>query len=197
MDLTTYLKHMNISNNEGCIHDCPEKVNCIKNTILKDCKQFTVMEIGFHHGHSSEVFLSHPNICNSVISYDIGEWYENRGEIGKKFLDLVYPNKHKIILGDSTITIPRVKDNKYDIIFIDGGHSFETAWADIINCKRFAHENTIVIVDDVIKSENFHMHFTYGPTNAWNKALRENIVLEYGHEEYRAGLGIIWGKYKV
>ena len=198
MDLTDHLTSNGISNNEGCIHDCPEKVACIEGTILAEQRNFTVLEIGFHHGHSSEVFLKHKNDCQSVISFDLGEWWGN-GKVGKKYLDVKYPGKHTIVIGDSTETVLGHIDGarKYDIIFIDGGHSFEVASADLKNCSKLAHKDTIVIVDDVIHNEEFHMHFTHGPSKAWELAKESGLVSELGYEDYRHGLGIAWGKYNL
>lgn len=53
----------------------------------------------------------------------------------------------KIIIGDSTKTLPNISD-KYDLIHIDGGHSTKVAESDIINSYRLSKEGTILIMDD-------------------------------------------------
>ena len=75
------------------------------------------MEIGFNAGHSSELFLKYTSA--HVTSFDLGEHpYVSHA---KEYID-AYPGRHSLIIGDSTVTVPKCI-GKYDIIFIDGGHS--------------------------------------------------------------------------
>jgi len=73
-----------------------------------------------------------------------------------------YPNRHKLIIGDSTKSVPEyIKNNndiKFDIIYIDGGHEYNIAKQDLINCHKLAHKNTLVILDDVIRNEDNIKH---------------------------------------
>ena len=196
MELQQYLDSLGICKNEGNIAGCSEKYKYVEEVILKNIINFSVLEIGFHHGHSSELFLKHKNICTSVISFDIGEWWKN-GKFGKKYLDTIYPGKHSIIIGDSTKTILEHIDGirKYDVIFIDGGHTFEIANADLHNCLKLAHKDTIVIIDDVIYKKEFIMGFSVGPTKAWNDAIQQGLVTQLGYQDFVPGHGIVWGKY--
>ena len=116
MDLQTYLTSLNISKDEGNIAGCSQKYIYVEEVILKSITNLSVLEIGFHHGHSSELFLKHENICTSVISFDIGTWWNN-GKFGKTYLHEICPGKHSIIIGDSTKTILEHIDGirKYDI----------------------------------------------------------------------------------
>ncbi len=56
------------------------------------------------------------------------------------------------IEGDSLVQVPLYAsshpDEKFDLIFIDGGHSFECCFYDIYNCRLLAHKDTIVWIDD-------------------------------------------------
>lgn len=156
-----------------------------------------VMEIGFNGGHSSELFLrANPNI--QVTSFDIGQY--NCVKVGKQFIDEKFPNRHRLIKGDSLVTVPEFSkhaknDIKFDVIFIDGGHKYEIAKGDLINCKCLAHKDTIVILDDTVKTPNLIRHWNNGPNQAWLEAKTWNIVREMGFCDFESGRGHSWGKY--
>jgi hypothetical protein len=40
-------------------------------------------------------------------------------------------------------------DEKFDIIFIDGDHTFSGAYQDIFNCKLLSNKDTLVLIDNV------------------------------------------------
>lgn len=155
-----------------------------------------VMEIGFNAGHSAEIFLR--NNSNLLLtSFDLGA--HDYTPVAKTYIDTVYPNRHTLILGDSTETVPEyIKNNvnkKFDIIFIDGGHSYAVANADVENCMKLAHKNTIVIIDDTFYSERYE--HTIGPTTTWIEHLNKGKIAEINRVEYSNGRGMSWGKYNV
>lgn len=145
-----------------------------------------VVEIGFCFGHSSEVFLqASPEI--EVLSFDLmSHWY---CFTGKQYIDLKYPNRHRLVQGDSTKTVPHYRrkhqNEKFDLILIDGGHSYEVALADLLNMQHFAKEDTILIMDDT----------EFGPVNrAWEKCIADGLVEEF--ERFSScGLGWAAGRY--
>src|SRR5262245_15225471 len=94
----------------------------------------SIMEIGFNAGHSSELFLRF-NETAHVTSFDLGE--HRYVLAAKTYLDRRFHARHTLVLGDSTQTIPRFPaESPFDLIFIDGGHSYEVAKADLLNCRR-------------------------------------------------------------
>ncbi len=155
------------------------------------------MEIGFNGGHSSELFLS-SNKNIEVVSFDIGE--HNYVKLGKEFIDKTYPNRHELIIGNSLETLPYYSSNvnkKFDIIFIDGGHTYDVVKGDIINCKKLAHDKSIVIMDDTITNHGLLRHWNLGPNRAWKEAKEWNIIKELGSVDYSPGRGQSWGYYNL
>lgn len=180
---------------EGYSQQLTRECELLKKLVKKkDVK--SVLEIGFNGGHSSELFLKTKEKL-TVTSFDIG--IHDYLKVGKDYIDIKFPKRHDLVLGNSLKTIPDYStqnpDKKFDLIFIDGGHTYDIAYGDLINCKKLAHENTIVIMDDTIYTKKWEKEHTNGPTNAWVDGIKRNIVKEISREEYFKGRGVSWGKY--
>jgi hypothetical protein len=87
------------------------------------------------------------------------------------------------------------KDIKFDFIFIDGGHDYETAKSDLENCYHLAHKDTIVIVDDIVHVPGWSAGWTIEPTKIWEEGKKFNEIVELGRVVDRPGIGLAWGKY--
>jgi predicted O-methyltransferase YrrM len=134
-----------------------------------------VGEIGFNAGFSSLAFLSaDPGV--RVVSFDIGQHEIVRH--AKEFLDEIYPGRHELITGDSTATVPRyAADNpavSFDLVFIDGGHRYETVAADIANMRSTSHLGTSVVIDDLTP----WLWWGEGPTRAWTEAIGKGRITQ-------------------
>ena len=193
--LTEWFQSKDIQITEGYSQLCEKKSNFLKN-IVQDKSIKNVMEIGFNGGHSAEIFLSsNPNI--QLTSFDI--WQHSYVSVGKEYIDNTFPNRHTLILGNSIETVPKyIKNNnvKFDIIYIDGGHTYDIAKGDLLNCKQLAHSKTIVIMDDTIEKTEWICPWTEGPTSACKEAQNMNFIQQTGFEEYSEGQGNSWGFYK-
>lgn len=193
MELDAYLKTHNAEvPRHGYI--LPEQKSSFILNILKPTHT-KILEIGFNAGHSSDFFLS--NSDASVISFELGT--DNPVVYSaKEYMDLTYPGRHMIIYGDSRKTIPIFSSSypeKFDILFIDGGHEYEVARDDLANCKELADKDTILIMDDTNYIPENIMSWSEGPTRAWKEAVAAGEVIELGHDEYCKGRGMSWGKY--
>jgi predicted O-methyltransferase YrrM len=196
MSITTFLNNRGFHSFEGYSQQVLQQVEDLK--ILTNKPNINVMEIGFNAGHSAEVFLQN-NKELTLTSFDLGiHTYVNTA---KEYIDSTYPNRHTLLLGDSRTTIPEYlknnKDTKFDVIFIDGGHDYEIAKADVDNCFHLAHKDTIVILDDTIFTKGWEAGWTIGPTRTWTEYLQQNKIIELSRKDYSSGRGMSWGKYKL
>jgi predicted O-methyltransferase YrrM len=201
-NLDEYLNKNGVELNEGCVYQVPQQIEDITQIVkqmLEKKNNINIMEIGFNAGHSAEVFL---NISQNIqlTSFDLAD--HPYTFIGKKFIDEKFPGRHLLIVGNSNSTVPSFILNnpttKFDIIFIDGGHQYEVAMDDIRNCKKLAHNNTVVIMDDTIfYNYEWIMGWNVGPSDAWNQARNDQIIMNTYQKEYMEGRGMAWGKYNI
>jgi len=109
-------------------------------------KPKSILEVGFNAGHSACCFLNaSPN--SSLVSFDICRHgsEEPAYNILKKYFDI------ELIKGDSKVSIPEwslTNSKKFDFIFIDGGHDYDTCSKDISNCLPLLSKGGTIVVDD-------------------------------------------------
>jgi predicted O-methyltransferase YrrM len=187
MNLDEFLRTKNTVIVEGYSQQLPAQIEDLKR-LTSTSKN--IMEIGFNAGHSSEIFLKNNPDCH-VTSFDIGDYMSVLH--AKDYIDLTYPGRHTLIIGNSTITIPKyVLDNPgkvFDFIFIDGGHDYPVPADDLENCSKLADKNTTFAIDDVAPS------WTNGPTRALNEFVKSEKVIVRNITQYNVGRGMAWGEY--
>ena len=131
-----------------------------------------IAEIGFNIGFSSIAFLESAPEAN-VVSFELDR--RAAVEFAKDFVDQRYPGRHELVIGDSRETVPAYADTqggRFDLVFVDGGHEYETAAADIANARRLAKPGGLVVVDDLIP----WFPWGVGPAQAWQEAIDNGLV---------------------
>jgi predicted O-methyltransferase YrrM len=185
-DIRKYLKNKGFKYFEGSLYNQKEQIE-LYNDLLKNKKNG--LQIGFNAGDSANLFLS----INEGILLSIDINSHEYVEYANEYINNKYPNRHKLIVGDSTLVLPKLEKNIYDYIFIDGGHSFKVANQDIINCKNFSNKNTLIIIDDYVENEEWIRSYNKGVI----KAVNNNIdFIKLGQKDFGKGRGIIWGFFK-
>lgn len=125
-----------------------------------------IAEIGFNQGVGAEAFLSSRDDV-TVVSFDIG-WYQYSID-AENYISKVYPGRHQVVWGDSRKSIPNyIKDHpedKFDLIFIDGGHHYDVSRSDLIESFGLSHRQTVLVMDDMVP----WLVWGYGPTRAWSE----------------------------
>jgi Methyltransferase domain len=135
----------------------------------------TVCETGFNAGHSSFNFLTaNPQVV--VHSFDISSHgYSKR--IAKKLSEM-FPGRFFYHSGDSQKTIPQfIAENPQvncSLINVDGGHTFEIAYADVTNFASVADVNNgaIITFDDYPSRTN---------GAAWDRAKQLGYIEEVAY----------------
>lgn len=159
----------------------------------------TILEVGFNSGISSENFASikkdGEEQIEQITSVDIGTHLYV--PYAKLAIDKLYPGKHLLLIGDSKDVLPNFHktfpDKKYDLIFIDGDHTFCGAYLDILNCKDFAHEDTILVIDNVAP----HRGVGIEVYQAFIKHIDENNLIFISHHKIKTHKNDYWDGYVV
>ncbi len=154
----------------------PEQASFFDKLLTRNPHIRSIAETGFNGSHSSFIFLNATPLA-SVTSFDIAE--HPYAQKSKDYIDRQFPGRHHIVYGDSTSTVPSYvaehPDDKFDLIFIDGGHDPATAKADVENMRLAASPNNIVVMDDYSPL----VAWGVGPSGAWDEAVRDGVIQQH------------------
>lgn len=140
---------------------------------LKELNISTMLEIGFNTGYSATMFLELLNL-NKFYSIDIG--IHNHVEpLYKKFKD-IYKDKFDYLIENSlNIRNTYLNNINYDLIFIDGSHSFELALNDLLFCIEPIKTKYILLDDTGGASPGVTKLLTY----IASKGYKLNKIIEW------------------
>ena len=125
----------------------PKQLACFAELLDKERNVKDVLEIGFNAGVSAGTFLS----CRSnikVTSVDVG--HHEYVLQAQKLLQKLFPERLTLIVGDSRDVLPQLirKKEKYDMIFVDGGHDGGIPFEDLKNALQLCKPGTLILIDD-------------------------------------------------
>jgi len=103
------------------------------------------LEVGFNAGHSSALMLlANPRL--TIRAFDNCAHAYTRPCL--EFLNDTFDNRVEIVEGPSQLTVPQDCQSGYDLLHIDGDHSYSAVRADLTCSLQKAAHNAIVIMDD-------------------------------------------------
>ena len=162
----------------------PEQMRLLINLVRKLAElkpaesSITVCETGFNGGHSAVLYLeSDPRV--RYIGFDIGI-YGSAKPAAQFIADQYGPSRVSLIWGDSSKTVPsfiQASLNVCDLIVVDGGHDYETCYADLKNLAQAAAEQAYVMVDDCAPINRLSMQAS------WERAVKEGLYHELQRKE--------------
>ena len=130
-----------------------------------------ICETGFNAGHSAFQWLASSRPSTRLFSFDmcVHDYTQPMAD----YLKATFPGRLHLTCGDSGKTLPLATDltNKCDLIVVDGGHTYDMAYKDLVNFKKLANsDHHLLIFDDApgIPEEE----------EAWNEIKKKNIARE-------------------
>lgn len=125
----------------------------------------TILEIGVFNGHFASRMLTRATSYSRNVSYtgidlfmelqsvrnyhaEASLWPDSRIKV-LSLLKRDFPNTEiNLLQGYSHEILPSLSDLKFDLIFIDGGHAYETVKSDWTHCKELLANNGAIFFDD-------------------------------------------------
>lgn len=167
--------------NEGHSNQVRKEMDMM-NQIAADPNVKTICETGFNGGHGTLRWLLHSSPQTHVYSFDLG--VHTYSKPAAEWLEKKFPGRHTVIWGDSTQTIPVFRlqhpNVKCNLIFVDGGHAYPVAVADLGNFMTMADpEYNVVMMDDVYCQEDYCL----GPNKAWVNMIQSGEIAQTLYEK--------------
>ena len=66
-----------------------------------------------------------------------------------------FSDRIRWITGDSREVLKDFDEREFDVVFVDGDHGYEGAYADLENALRLVRKGGIILVDDVLHHNNW------------------------------------------
>ena len=109
----------------------------------------SILEVGSNAGHSSSLYLI--NLPNTQV-HSVDMCFHPYTPVNLKMIRGQFKGRYTFQCGSSHKTLPKMKGSRqppvYDWITVDGDHSFDGAYHDILDVCYFSHNTTILMMDD-------------------------------------------------
>lgn len=128
------------------LRTCPEMVDTRDHLPLFRSLSGRILEIGCDCGNSTTAFLL--SAASLVTSIDLNPVCESN------FPD---STRWQFVLGDSRDpkVFYKVCNQRYDVLYIDGDHSYEGAWEDLRDYSELVLNGGLILMHDVLATDNF------------------------------------------
>lgn len=144
-----FLTPVSSQQNEGFL--TPAQAEQFASQLARYPKLKKIAEIGFNAGHSAECFFTHCKQLTLFTAFDINIYPYT--EHAAEYFSKTYKRRFTFIRGDSLIQVPKMSkkkpDLKFDLIYIDGCHTYQWVLGDIFNASKMAHRDSILWIDDI------------------------------------------------
>lgn len=117
-------------------------------------------ETGFGAGGSATALLS-ANETIRVVSFELAATYGV--QLAKHAIDGAYPGRHRLVGGDSRVTVPAWDGGLFGLFFVDGDHSRDGATADLEAALAVTRPGGLIVIDDLTPWKPWGQ----GPSHAW------------------------------
>jgi len=149
--------------------------------LVKHAAGKRVLEIGSEFGYSTVVM---GQVADSLVSVDwhrMGVGHEAEREMPRKpnpiehTLPSLLNNLHDhglidkvtVIVATSRMALPQLRDGSFSMAFIDGDHTAEGCYYDLVQCHRLLGEEGVLAVHDI--GYELEEPFGMGPTLALDR----------------------------
>jgi len=126
-------------------------------------KPKTYLEIGVNEGKSLKTILDDCRPDFITLCDIWGNMYGGAGRGGHEHIEKIlktmnYKNDVEFIDGDSRVELPKkIGELEYDLILVDGDHSYNGAWIDLWNAWKMLKVGGVIVFDDLLHPEHKYL----------------------------------------
>jgi len=174
---------------------CPQQIQIEIEQLAKEIEKIspsTILEIGTSNGGTLYIWARYIKSCRRIISIDLPEGYPHTKIKFLKLFDkakefhFVRGNSHSQKTVDIFTQV--LGQDKIDLLYIDGDHSYDGIKQDFKNYGQFVARGGIIAFHDIMPHRN------YGVDQFWNEVKHQysskEIVASMSQQGY--GIGVLY-----